>query len=65
MTWEYGEAVITGDEMEAAMTESSQAYLKLFSDRGVPIGTDHFVEQEVMRHNGKVTYTFKWMKKGE
>tara|TARA_R110002096_G_scaffold243655_2_gene435802 strand:- start:401 stop:589 length:189 start_codon:yes stop_codon:yes gene_type:complete len=62
MSWE-GEAVITGEEMEKAISASSQEYLKLFSDRGVPIGPEHIVEQEMLKLDGKVTYTFRWKKK--
>tara|TARA_R110002094_G_scaffold157781_1_gene144014 strand:+ start:7456 stop:7656 length:201 start_codon:yes stop_codon:yes gene_type:complete len=62
MSWE-GEAVITGEEMEKAITESSQKYLKLFSDRGVPIGPEWLVEQEMKKLDGEVTYTFRWKKK--
>ena len=62
MTWE-GEAVITGAEMKEAIQESAAKYLQLFKDRGIPIGTDHLVEQEMKKLDDKVTYTFKWMRK--
>ena len=64
MSWD-GEAVITGAEMEEAMSESAQKYLKLFSDRDIPLGPEWLVEQEMKKLDGKVTYTFRWMKKGE
>ena len=63
MTWE-GEATMTQDEMEAAMKVSAQEYLKLFNDRGIPLETDHLVEQERVEVDGEVVYKFKWMKKG-
>lgn len=61
-SWE-GEAVITGDEMNQAIKKSSQEYLKLFSDRGIPIGPEWMVEQEMKKLDGKVEYVFRWMKK--
>jgi len=64
MNWE-GQATITGAEMRAAIDSSAKEYLKLFDDRGIPIGSEWLVEQEMKKLDGKVTYTFKWAKKND
>lgn len=61
MNW-TGAAVITKEEMREAIEDSAQAYLKLFDDKGVPLGDEWTVEQEMQTVDGEAVYTFKWAK---
>ena len=62
MSWE-GQAQITHEEILATAGSSSEEYLALIKQRGIPISPDYLVDMELIKDDGRVTYYYRWKKK--